>query len=209
MRWTTTAVGGPSEFWFKSINSKASLRREFTMPIDVDKIANFFLRQIIIHPKYNSVALNADMSLLYPPFSSKVQICISQYKKSHSGQDIAFTETYRSNALQLQHFNNGASKIKKDGMHHFGIAADSIFVIGGKRTYKGDVVVLRKIFADNGLFLLGMWDALHVQFIPVNMQAALRSAVKKTLLQFQGANGLNETGEADASTIAAAKGKFG
>jgi Putative peptidoglycan binding domain len=82
------------------------------------------------------------------------------------------------------------------------------FVIGGKKTYKGDVVGLRKIYQDNGLFILGMWDALHVQFLPVGEQATLRTTVKNTLIAFQAANGLPQTGEANAATIAMAKKKF-
>ena len=178
------------------------------MATNFKAIADFYLQNLIVHPKFNSIALNPAQSLLLPAFSAKIKTCIAKYKAKHPGQDITFTETYRSNDLQLKHFNNGASKIKKDGMHHFGIAADSIFVIGGKRTFKGDVVGLRKIYKDNGLFILGMWDALHVQFIPVAEQAQLRADVKAALKAFQGANGLAKSGKADAATIAMAKKKF-
>lgn len=175
---------------------------------DLRKIADFFLEALVPHPKFNSVDLNPDQSLLFPGFSSAIKASVGDYQKLHQEHDVTFTETYRSNALQLKHYNNGASKIKANGMHHYGIAADSIFVINKKKTYKGDVVGLRKTYAANGLFLLGMWDALHVQFIPVKEQAALRTAVKERLIAFQKANGLPQTGEADAATIAMAKRKF-
>ena len=148
------------------------------MPSKIDKIADFFVSTLAKDPKFDSVAPNADQKLFYPPFRDALQICIANYKALHPGQDVTFTETYRSNALQLKHFNNHASKVKANGMHHYGIAGDSIFVIGNKRTYKGDVMGLRKIYQDNGLFTLGMWDALHVQFIPVSEQATLREAVR-------------------------------
>jgi hypothetical protein len=178
------------------------------MPAKLDKIADFFLETLLPHPKYDSIALNADRSLLFPEFRAAVEKCIGKYKSSHPGQDVTFTETYRSNALQLKHFKNGASKIKANGMHHYGIAADSIFVIGGKKTYKGDVMGLRKVYKNDGLVILGMWDALHVQFIPVADQAKLRAAVKKRLKAFQKANGLPQTGLPDAATIKMAKKKF-
>ena len=178
------------------------------MPTNFDPIAQHYLRTLLIHPKFNSANLNPDQALLLPAFRAKIKTCIAKYKAKHPGQDVTFTETYRSNALQLKHFNNGASKIKAYGMHHYGIAADSIFVIGGKRTYKGDVMGLRKIYKDNGLQILGMWDALHVQFIPVSEQVSLRAAVKKAVKAFQAANGLKQTGEANAETIAMAKKKF-
>jgi len=151
------------------------------MPVKFAQIAQFFVKKLMPNPKFNSPEPNADQSLLFPAFLEQVNLCISLYNKSHENQDITFTETYRSNALQSIYYSNGASKIKENGMHHYGIAADCIFVISGKRTYKGDVVGLRKIFRDNNLFILGMWDALHVQFIPVNEQAALRNEVKKLI----------------------------
>ncbi len=178
------------------------------MPTNMDPIAQHYLRTLLIQPKFNSANLNPDQALLFPAFRAKIKTCIAKYKAKHPGQDVTFTETYRSNALQLKHFNNGASKIKAYGMHHYGIACDSIFVIGGKRTYKGDVMGLRKIYQDNGLQILGMWDALHVQFIPVSEQMSLRAAVKKAVKAFQAANGLIQTGEANAATIAMAKKKF-
>jgi hypothetical protein len=178
------------------------------MPANFKKIAQFFLENLVPHPKFDSLSSNADQSLLFPDFLAAAKDCIEKYKKSHAS-DVTFTETYRSNALQLKYFNDGASKIKADGMHHFGIAADSIFIVGGKKTYKGDIVGLRKIYKDSGLTILGMWDPLHVQFITVSDQATLRATVKETLIAFQKANGLPQTGLTDSATIKKAKEKFG
>lgn len=173
------------------------------------KIADFYLTTLLTNSKFGSSQPNADQQLLFPDFRAKLNTCIQQYKALHPGQDVTFTETYRSNVLQMIHFNNGASKIKKNGMHHYGIAADSIFIINGKRTYKGDVAGLRKIYANNGLTLLGMWDALHVQFIAVGDQQQLRDATAAAISKFQKDNGLPITGEANAATIAKAKAVFG
>lgn len=173
------------------------------------KIAAFYLRTLLTNPKFNSAQPNSDQQLLFPDFFAKLQKSIQQYKALHPGQDVTFTETYRSNVLQQIHFDNGASKIRKNGMHHYGIAADSIFIINGKRTYKGDVVGLRKIYANNGLTLLGMWDALHVQFIAVGEQQLLRDTTAAAIRKFQQDNGLTVTGEANAATIAKAKVVYG
>jgi Putative peptidoglycan binding domain len=178
------------------------------MAADLKKIADFFLQKLATQSKFDSINPNADQSLLFPDFLAKIKTCITKYQAIHPGQDITYTETYRSNALQEKHFKNGASKIRANGMHHYGIAADSIFIIGGKRTFKGDVMGLRKVYKDNGLSILGMWDALHVQFIPVEQQAALRKAVKDRLIAFQKANDLPQTGDVDAATIKAAKKAF-
>jgi hypothetical protein len=172
------------------------------------KIADFYLQFLLKNPKFNSATPVDDQTLLVPDFFTKLQACIAQYQQKYPNQGITFTETYRSNTLQLIHFNNGASKIKKNGMHHYGIAADTIFIINNKRSYKGDVNFIRKIYKDNGLTILGMWDALHVQFITVADQQLLRDTVSKAITQFQKDNNLPQTGEANAQTIAMAKIKF-
>ena len=143
------------------------------------KIVLFFTGVLIKNQKFTSATPVNDPALLFPDFLNKVKSCITEYKKTYPNQDITFTETYRSNTLQAIHFKNGASKIKKNGMHHYGIAADCIFVIAGKKTYKGDIPLIRKIYKDNGLTILGMWDALHVQYIPVADQQELRDIVAK------------------------------
>lgn len=173
------------------------------------KIADFYLKTLLINSKFGSSQPNGDQQLLFPDFMAKLKTCIQQYKALYPAQDVTFTETYRSNVLQLIHFNNGASKIKKNGMHHYGIAADSIFIINGKRSYKGDVMALRKIYTNNGLTILGMWDSLHVQFITVADQQLLRNTTAAAISKFQKDNALTITGEANAATIAKAKAVFG
>jgi hypothetical protein len=143
------------------------------------EIAKFFQNVLLKSKKFNSPTAVSDQDLLYPSFLAKLQICIKEYQKTYPNQDITFTETYRSNTLQMIHYNNGASKIKMNGMHHYGIAADSIFIINGKKSYKGDVMLIRKIYQANGLIILGMWDSLHVQYISVGEQQALRDEVAK------------------------------
>ena len=168
-------------------------------------IEDFFLRTLITSPRFLSKDPVDDQKLLFPAFADKLKQSIAIYQQTHPDHNITFSETYRSNTLQGIHFNNGASKIKKDGMHHYGIAVDCIFIIGGKRTFKGDVNLLRSIHKKNGLTILGTWDALHVQFIPVSDQAQLRKDVVNKILAFQKTNNLPQTGEPDKATITKAK----
>ncbi len=172
------------------------------------KIADFFLSKLLTNSKFNAVAPNNDKALLLPDFYSAIQKCISIFQQAYPDVDIDFTETYRSNELQLIHFKNGASKIKRNGMHHYGIAADCIFIVKGKRTYKGDITLLRKIYKENGLFILGSWDPLHVQFIDVPTQQTLRDTVAGSIKIFQTKYNITATGEADAATIKKAKEVF-
>lgn len=171
-------------------------------------IEDFFLRTLVTSPEFLSKAPVANQALLFPAFVEKLKQSIAMYRQTHPDHDITFTETYRSNTLQEIHFNNGASKIKKDGMHHYGIAVDCIFIIGGKRTFKGDVNLLRSIHKKNGLTILGVWDALHVQFITVADQPQLRKDVVNKIKAFQKTSNLPQTGEPDTATIAAAKKAF-
>jgi hypothetical protein len=172
------------------------------------KIADFFLAKLVTNSKFNSASPNNDKALLLPDFYSAIQKCISIFQQAYPEVNIDFTETYRSNELQLIHFKNGASKIKKNGMHHYGIAADCIFIVKGKRTYKGDITLLRKIYKENGLFVLGNWDPLHVQFIDVPTQQTLRDNVSGSIKIFQTRYNIPATGEADAATIKKAKQVF-
>jgi len=174
----------------------------------MEDIAQFFLEKLITDTRYGIATPVDDQTLLLPSFLNKLEVCIAIYKQKYPNQSVTFTETYRSNSLQYKYFQQGASKIKADGMHHYGIAADSIFIINGKRSYKGDVMLLRKIYTDNGLTILGMWDALHVQFIPVGQQTQLRNAVIAKIKSFQNQHGIPATGLVDDITIAKAKSVF-
>jgi hypothetical protein len=168
-------------------------------------ITDFHLHTLLPDPRYNSTTPVDDQKLLLPDFLEKLNNCIAQYKQKHPDQDISFSETYRSNTLQMIYFKRGTSKVQKNGMHHYGIAADSIFIIDGKQTYKGDINLLRQIYKTNGLTVLGMWDPLHVQFITVSDQPALRNDVSNAIKQFQSQNGLPPTGEADDATLTKAR----
>jgi len=171
-------------------------------------IEDFFLKSIMTNPDFLSTGPVHNVNLLLPAFFDKVQKSILLYKQSYPAQDIFMLETYRSNTLQEIYFNRGASKLKKDGMHHFGIACDCMFVIDGQRTFKGDVELLRRIHEFMGLTILGMWDSLHVQYIPVGEQQALRAAVTGRIATFQKESGLPVTSEPDGATITEATNQF-
>lgn len=164
-------------------------------------IETFFLTSLMTSPDFLSNKPVDNVDLLLPDFLTRLKQSVILYKKSYPEQDIIFLETYRSNTLQEIYFNRGSSKLKQNGMHHYGIAADCIFEIDGQRTFKGDVELLRQIHEFNGLYTLGMWDALHVQFIPVNQQQQLRTDVENKIRSFQTACALSPTGEPDTSTI--------
>jgi hypothetical protein len=172
------------------------------------KVADFFLDKLVTKCKLYSAWSNNDNAILQPDFYSAIQKCISIFQKSYPEIDIDFTETYRGNELQLIHFKNVVGKIKNNGMHHYCFAADCVFIVKGKRTYKGNITLVRKIYKENGVFFLGDWDSLDAQFIDVPNQQLLRDTVSGTIKIFQTKYYLPATSEADAPTIKKAKEVF-
>lgn len=127
--------------------------------------------------KGNKAIICNDTDLLLPEFKTAIDNVINDMLNEH-GIKIIRKETFRTNAMQLYYYNNGLSKIKLNGMHHYGIAQDmlclndkgSVIDKGGDPAYKK----LWAIAAKYGLTNLGEWDAGHLQYIPVSEQAALR-----------------------------------
>jgi len=84
--------------------------------------------------------------------------------------------TYRSQARQQELFNQGASKLRVVGVHHFGLAVDLVKVVGGEPSWKGDFSFLGRLAHEHGLIWGGDWgdpavphtfiDAVHVQRAP-------------------------------------------
>jgi hypothetical protein len=180
------------------------------MNAEYNNIAEHYLRRLITGPKFFSSVEVKETALLYPPFFDKLQLSIAAFNKKYPAVEVVFVSTYRSNTLQLIHYNNGASGIKKNGMHHYGIAADLAFKINGKFTYNGDYNYLRDCHKKQGLFLIAKNDVGHVQFIPVNAitQNALRSTVTNAVIEFQKQHKLKPDGIPGKFTIAKAKEVF-
>lgn len=180
------------------------------------EICDWYITKIIPSPEYNVENGIKKPDLLYPAFRAKVEAATKEFNKKYPQMKLVYVETYRSNARQLMHFNNGASKIKKNGMHHFGIAVDCAFVYDTdgdgdtEFTYEGDYPYLRQCWLQQGLKLLGLWDKGHCQFIDAdNDQVELRAEIVHAVKQFQKSNGLVDDGIIGKRTIAKAKELYG
>lgn len=123
----------------------------------------------------------ASLDLLEPTFRAKVQAILSD-AASHDLKLVVF-ETYRSQARQQQLYSEGASKLKVVGVHHYGLAADIVFLRGGEPSWKGDFNFLGQLARAHNLIWGGNWgypqkphsfvDADHMQWCTVGRQAAL------------------------------------
>jgi len=148
------------------------------------EIAKFFAEVIYDSPKYNTPNSCNDTDLLYPPFYEKIKKLETDYLEVHE-TPFYILETYRSNTLQQIYFNRGASQIRSNGMHHYGIAVDLVAKINGKVRYDVlDYAWIRDyVSKDDNLWLkegdmtmLNFEDA-HIQYIRVSQQNELRHAV--------------------------------
>ncbi|MCI0474051.1 MAG: hypothetical protein L0Y76_10765 [Ignavibacteria bacterium] len=141
--------------------------------MDKEKIKQHYENVIKNSEHFGSQSPVNDMELLYPDFLDALIKCFSEYSEQKPEEEVYIVETYRSNALQEKYYDDGKSRIRRNGMHYFGLAADAAFYINGKFSYNGDYNLLREIFRSNGLTVLN-WEKGHVQFIKVSEQNELR-----------------------------------
>ena len=144
----------------------------------ITEIAEWFVKNIRTSNYYRTQRPCNNVELLFPEFREIVNKMISEYLEVHQTEPYIL-ETYRSNDLQLLYFNRGASKIRMNGMHHYGIAVDLVGKVDGHIDYEVlDYEWLRSWAKENGLTVLS-WELAHFQFISVDEQQTLRKAVEK------------------------------
>jgi hypothetical protein len=175
--------------------------------IDLNKIAQHYLEKIIVSGKYKLPSPCKDIDLLLPDFKSIVDESIYEYNQVNN-DEVYILETYRSNALQLAYYHRGASQIKTNGMHHYGIAVDLCRAADGKYAdYNLDYKVLRHIAQAKRLTVLNIEQA-HFQLIPVFEQEHLRTIVRNEVIEFQKNHNLVPDGIVGIKTITKAKETF-
>jgi hypothetical protein len=138
-------------------------------------MSNFFTDVIQPDPRFNSTDCISTLDLLEPIMRGKVQSIIAD-AKAH-GFDCMVFETYRSQARQQQLFNQGATQLRKVGVHHYGLACDIVKSINGQPSWKGDFSLLGRLARQYGLIWGGDWtsfvDEAHVQWCSLKRQADL------------------------------------
>lgn len=164
------------------------------------QIATHYISKIAPSKDFRNPAPVKNMNLLFKPFREKLESAIKKFNEKYPGVEVLIYETYRSNILQQKYFTAGVSRIRQNGMHHFGIAADCAFRINGKFSYSGDYKHLHKCFKDEGLVRLS-WEEAHIQLIPVSSQEQLRNEVNKEIKKFQTENGLTVDGIIGIKTL--------
>ena len=144
---------------------------------------SFYTDVIAADKRFKTKSIVSDMALLEPVTRKAVENIIAD-AAAHGMHYMVF-ETYRSKERQQQLFEQGATKLKTVGVHHYGLACDIVKSIGGKPSWKGDFTLLRDLAKHHGLIWGGDWgtpnqphsfiDSVHVQRCSVGRQAGLFS----------------------------------
>src|SRR3984957_13149336 len=144
-------------------------------------MGNFFTNVISQDPRFNSATRVAHPALLAPLTPQLVQQIVEAAQLM--GSAVMIFETYRSQARQLELFNNGATRLRTVGVHQYGLACDIVRVVGGEPSWKGEFSFLGQLAQSAGLIWGGDWghpgipsdfvDSVHVQRCTVAQQGAL------------------------------------
>jgi hypothetical protein len=148
-------------------------------------MANFYTDVISPDLRFESISRVSDVSLLEPATRQLVAGILSAAKQM--GIELMIYETYRSQQRQQEMFNQGATKLHRVGVHHYGLACDIVKVVGGEPSWKGDFSFLGQLAQSSGMIWGGDWgspqirhsfiDAVHVQRCTVARQSDLFAGV--------------------------------
>jgi hypothetical protein len=127
--------------------------------------ANFYSDVIAKDTRFGSLARIDDDQLLEPVTRALVQEIVSAARSI--GIDVMVWETYRSQARQELLFTQHVTKLRRVGVHHYGLACDIVKVVGGEPSWKGDFSFLGQLSKSANLIWGGDWGnpAVHHSFI--------------------------------------------
>jgi hypothetical protein len=144
-------------------------------------MGNFYADVIKKSPQFKNKDRVSDPNLLEPRTRKLVDVIVADAKAN--GLKLMIFETYRSQQRQELLFEQGATKLKKVGVHHYGLACDLVKDINGQPSWKGDFSLLGHLAHAHQLIWGGDWgnpgvhhtflDNDHVQRITIARQAAL------------------------------------
>ena len=138
-------------------------------------MGNFFTDTVQRDARLHSLERVADAALLWPPFRIKIARIIR--RATERKQEFVLFETFRSVERQAALFEQGRSKLRRVGVHHYGLAADLVRRVNGQLDWEADYALLGELARAEGLVWGGEWksfpDVVHIQAIPVALQAKL------------------------------------
>jgi D-alanyl-D-alanine carboxypeptidase len=148
-------------------------------------MGNFYTDVISQDARFDSVTRVGDASLLEPATRQLVESIVSA--ASQMGIEVMIYETYRSQDRQQELFNQGATKLRTVGVHHYGLACDIVRLVGGEPCWKGDFSFLGQLAHSSGLIWGGDWGAPHIKHSFVDSVHVQRCTVARQGDLFSGA----------------------
>jgi hypothetical protein len=124
-------------------------------------MANFYSEVISLDLRFRTLDRVFDPALLEPVTRQLVQRIVST--ALNMGIPLMVYETYRSQQRQQQLFDNGATKLRAVGVHHYGLACDIVRSVGGEPSWKGDFSFLGQLAQSCALIWGGDWGAPHIK----------------------------------------------
>src|SRR5438445_4256681 len=110
--------------------------------------------------RFNSAKRVADPELIEPVTRAAIANILQVARAL--GIELMVFETYRSQARQQELFNQGASKLRVVGVHHYGLACDLVKAVAGEPSWKRDLFFLGKLDHYPRLFWAGDWGSTTV-----------------------------------------------
>jgi hypothetical protein len=146
---------------------------------------SFYTEVIQKSPLFHSVNIVDDINMLEPTFRVLVNKILAAAEAQNRPMKVI--ETYRSAERQQHLFDQKLTQLKDVGVHHYGLAADIVFLDHGQPSYKGDYSFLGLLADQVGVVWGGDWgtpqihhsfrDLDHVQRIAVADQNRLFKGV--------------------------------
>ncbi len=144
-------------------------------------MGTFYIDVISGDARFASITRIADASLLEPMTRRLVEGLVASAHQM--GIEVMIYETYRSQNRQQALFENGASKLRTVGVHHYGLACDIVRRVANEPSWKGDFSFMGQLARSCGLIWGGDWgdpdikhtfiDSVHVQRCTVARQGDL------------------------------------
>jgi hypothetical protein len=140
-------------------------------------MGNFYSDVISHSSLFNSPGRVDDPTLLEPITQQLIQRIVTSARQM--GIEVMIYETYRSRQRQEELFNNGATKLRQVGVHHYGLACDIVRSIAGEPSWKGDFSFLGQLAQSCGLIWGGDWGAPHIKHSSIDSVHVQRCTVAR------------------------------